>query len=190
MSCPRNTAKILLIGEDPVLQAALNDAGFAVVRVHEGTDLYQAAEQYRPVAVLLRADSPSRDTLEHLAMLSRKFPQPAVLLHKGDDAQLGEFALELGISAYVAEGMSAPVVRALVEVSISQRRQLEKLRLELSRSQQTLAKRKLVDAAKCALMERHAIRETEAYALLKSTAMRARQNLEDRAREILQGAIK
>ncbi len=177
---------ILLIGEDPALSAALHDAGFVVQCVPEGADLYATCQQHEPAAILLRADSPSRDTLEHLANLSRKFPQPTLVLHNGEDAELGQLALKLGFSAYVTEGMSAAVIKALVEVSISQRQQVQTLRQELARSQRSLAQRKLVDAAKCALMERHSLTEKQAFERLRQGAMQARQNLLERAREVMQ----
>ncbi len=176
---------ILLIGSDETLVLALQDGGFRVTWVDEHEDLYAAVARLQPQAVLVQADSPTRDTLEHLASLSRRYPQPTLLLHDGQDAELTRRALKLGISAYVADGMSAGAVRALVEVSISHREQLESLRRELTRSQRSLAERKLIDAAKCVLMERQGVCEADAFRHLKSLAMNARISLSDAARNLL-----
>ena len=181
----RSTAPILLIGDDDSLHMALEEAGFSVVSVAETEDLYSAVSRIQPSVVLVQEDSPTRDTLEHLALSSRRFPQPTLLLHDGQNAELTEQALKLGISPYVIEGMSATAMRALIDVSIGHQRQIEVLRQELSRSQKSLAERKVIDAAKCALMEREKASEAEAFRRLKTLAMNCRISLTEGARRIL-----
>ena len=176
---------ILLIGHDESLVLALQDGGFDVAWVGENEDLYAAVARLEPRAVLVHADSPTRDTLEHLASLSRRYPQPTVLLHSGHDADLTRNALQLGISAYVTEGLSPSAVRALIEVSINHQQQVETLRRELARSQKSLADRKLIGAAKCLLMERQGLSEAQAYRKLKTLAMNRRVPLSQAARDLL-----
>ena len=64
--------RILLIGPDDGLRACLHAAGFEVLVIEADADLYATVDSLQPDAVLLGADSPSRDTLEHLATLSRQ----------------------------------------------------------------------------------------------------------------------
>ncbi len=184
---PAATKDILLIGHDPTLVLALQDAGFVVACVDEDADLYRAVGALQPTAILLHADSPSRDTLEHLASLSRRYPQPALLLHSGQDVEVARQALDLGISAYVSEGLSATAMRALIEVSLQHARQIQSLRKELARSQRSLAERKLIDAAKCQLMEVEGLNEGAAYQRLKTIAMNTRISIGAAARALLQG---
>lgn len=182
---PSSRTDILLIGQNAQLHQALQDAGFSTVRLEDDSDLYAAVAHYAPGAILLHADAPSRDTLEHLAALNRRYPQPAVVLHDGSNAELTRQALQLGISAYVAEGLSAAAMKALIEISIEHARQLQTLRQELSRKQKSLAEKKLINAAKCRLMERHGLCEQAAFESLKTTAMNARISLPDAARRML-----
>lgn len=176
---------ILMIGNDAELLMALQEAGFAVEAITETQDLYDSVARLRPAAVLLRTDSPTRDSLEHLASLGQRYPQPTLLFHDGQNESLTREAIELGICAYVAEGMSPTALRSLIEVASAHYSQLRALRKELTRSQQSLAERKRIDAAKCVLMERKGLSEAKAYQCLREQAMNARRSMDEMAREVL-----
>ena len=176
---------VLLIGEGDALPTEFAQAGFDVITVPETADLYAAMAKHQPAAILLRSDSPSRDTLEHLAMLGRKNPQPALLLHAGSNPELGHQAMELGISAYVTEGLTAAAMKSLIEVSISHAQQVHALRRELARNQKTLADRKRVDMAKRVLWKEHGMNEEAAYKALKTMAMNNRCSIAEAAQRLL-----
>lgn len=182
---PKPPARILLIGDAQPLMHGLIEAGYEVVSVPENCDLYVAVEQAEPLAVLLCSDSPSRDTLEHLALLSRKHPQPALLLHEADNPTLNRQALDMGISAYVSAGLSAAALKSLIDVSIRHAEQVYALRRELARKQQSLADRKVVDKAKKVLWKDHGMNEETAYKALKTMAMNSRYSIAEAARKLL-----
>ncbi|MEK6806188.1 MAG: ANTAR domain-containing protein [Pseudomonadota bacterium] len=177
---------VLLVGGGETLCAALDAAGYAVVSVAEDEDFYALIEQRRPAAVVISAASPSRDTLEHLALLNRRHPQPIVLFHDGQNHELAVQAMRAGISAYAARDLPPEAVRSLIEVALLHFEQTRALRKELTRAQQTLAERRWVDRAKCRLMETESLSETAAYERLRETAMRERVSLEQAARTVLQ----
>lgn len=181
----RTASKVLLIGEAESLHKGLVEAGFAVLAVQESDDLYAICETHEPVAILLSSDSPSRDTLEHLASLGRKYPQPALLLHQQANPELTEQALSLGISAYVSEGLTPAAVKSLIEVSINHAQQVHALRRELARKQQSLSDRKLIDEAKRVLWKQHGMNEETAYKALKTMAMNSRCNIATAAARLL-----
>lgn len=176
---------VLLIGPDPGLIHSLQDAGFQVVTVQETDDIYKAFAEHHPQAVLLGVGSPSRDTLEHLATLGRKYPQPALLLQGGHNPEASRQALELGISAYVTEGMTPAAMKSLIEVSISHARQVHSLRRELARNQKTLSERKRIDSAKRVLWKEHGMNEEAAYQALKTMAMNSRCSIAEAAQRLL-----
>ena len=67
------------------LRRALEDAGIELVaEVDGGMHLLQYIEAVQPDALLIDSDSPSRDLLEQLAVVSRNNPRPVVLF--ADDA--------------------------------------------------------------------------------------------------------
>jgi response regulator NasT len=172
------------------LSSVLEASGFRVVAVvTDGDDMVEAVKRHLPDAILIDADSPRRDTLEGLALLNQRFPRPAVLLSEQDDQRLAHAALEAGVSTYTVSDASPALVRSLVEVSVSHFRAHGRLQAELARMQDSLEESRIVDRAKCLLMERQALSEREAYARLRRLAMDRRQKLADVAQSLLNQAI-
>ncbi len=178
-------ARVLLVGGEPALGEALAAAGYSVDRASEDDDLYALVERAKPDAVVVAADSPSRDVLEHLALLNRKHPQPMLLFHDGSDEAVVRRAARAGVSAYVARGLPPPVLRSLIEVATLHFEQTRALRQELSRVQRAQAERRLIDAAKRRVMETLGLSEPDAYKHLQAQAMNGRRAIVDVARELL-----
>ncbi|MBA1148790.1 ANTAR domain-containing protein [Ectothiorhodospiraceae bacterium WFHF3C12] len=184
-------ARILLIDTKPSrshhLEEALSAAGFQVLAtVDEQDDLYARMTELAPDAVIVDADLPSRDTLEHLAQLGRRFPKPIVMLSEDEDAETSLEAARAGVSAYVVDTLAPATVRSLVNVAISHFQAHSQLRTEISRIQQSLEQRKAIDRAKCLLMERQGIGEEAAYGRLRKMAMDRRLSLYELACELLE----
>lgn len=186
----RNPARVLLVGGDAALAAALASGGYAVSRSEEDEDLYARVERDKPDAVVVAADSPTRDVLEHLALLNRKHPQPVLLFHDGSDEAVVRRAARAGVSAYVALDLPPAVLRSLIEVATLHFEQTLTLKQELSRVQRAQAERRLIDAAKSRVMQTLALSESDAYKHLQAQAMNGRRSMADVARELLgaQGA--
>lgn len=168
------------------LQQALAETGFQVLAVlRETDDLYAGLRNLQPDAVIIDADSPTRDTLEHLGALSQRFPKPMIMMTDSADAALTRAAASAGVSAYVVEGLSPSVVRSLVDVAMLHFQSHLQLHNALSRTQQDLDDRRSIDQAKCHLMERHGFSEDRAYGVMRRLAMRRQQRLGDFARALL-----
>jgi len=185
-----NPARVLLVGGDAALAAALTSAGYSIVRAAEEDDLYALVERDKPDAVVVAAESPSRDVLEHLALLNRKHPQPVLLFHDGSDEAVVRRAARAGVSAYVALDLPPAVLRSLIEVATLHFEQTRALRQELSRVQRAQAERRLIDAAKSRVIQTLGLSENDAYKHLQVQAMNGRRSIADVARELLgaQGA--
>ena len=182
--------KVLLVdslaGDPPPLADALKQAGFQVAAVvGEGGDLYEAMHASRPDAVIIAADSPKRDTLEHLAGIGRRFPRPMVVLAEHADSAARAQAAEAGISVYVLDHLSPPLVQSMVEVAVQHHRRQQALTEELESTRQNLRERRLVDQAKCLLMEREGLAEAEAYRRLRRLAMDRSQRLAQAAATLI-----
>ena len=170
----------------PPLADALEQAGFRVAGVVGDTvDLYDAMDRHCPDAVLIAADSPRRDILEHLAGVGRRFPRPMVVLAEHADSQARARAAEAGISVYVLDHLSPPLVQSMVEVAVQHYRRETELAAELATTRQSLQERRLVDRAKCVLMEREGLREAEAYHRLRRLAMDGGVRLVQAAADLL-----
>ena len=108
------------------LRRALEDAGIELVaEVDGGMHLLQYIEAVQPDALLIDSDSPSRDLLEQLAVVSRDNPRPVVLF--ADDA--GQDAIRQAIRSTgkartirASAGISSHRYSASASVSVWRRR--------------------------------------------------------------------
>ena len=101
------------------IQDELVQQGHVVVGVVDSAvALHDSVLKLRPDVVIVDADSPSRDTLEHLATLSAQLPRPVVVFAEDEADDPMRRAMAAGVSAYVVAGLQArriaPCVQALV----------------------------------------------------------------------------
>ncbi|GAB2781712.1 ANTAR domain-containing response regulator [Halomonas shantousis] len=168
------------------LEQALIDAGFDVITtVDEQEDLYAIMERLQPDAVIVDAALPSRDTLEHLGQIGRRYPKPMIMLAEEETPDLTQQAARAGVSAYVVDNVGPALVRSMLNVAISSFETHRALKGELSRTQETLAQRRAIDRAKARVMEMHGLGEEAAYQYLRTTAMNRRMTIHELAQELL-----
>lgn len=168
------------------MQRALIASGFSVMAVlRDNADLHTHIHSLQPDAIIIDAESPTRDTLEHLSALGQRFPKPMIMMSDQGDTEMTRAAANAGISAYVVDELSSATVRSLVDVAILHYHNHNQLHAELSKTQQTLEDRGHIDRAKCLLMERHGFSEMRAYNVLRRMAMRRSQRMGDFARALL-----
>lgn len=181
--------RILLLNdtEKPIgeLRDALQAAGHDV-RVSTGTHtLLKAVETLQPDVVIVDVDSPSRDTLEQLALVDRHAPRPVVMFSSDGDAQLIRAAVEAGVTAYIVDGLSPTRLAPIIQVALARFEQQAHLRRRLQDVQQKLDDRKLIDQAKGLLMSKRGMSEADAYAALRKQAMQQNLKLADVARRLI-----
>ena len=168
--------RVLLVDDDTeratTLRAALRAAGYKVIgEVRSAVELMARVRATRPDVIIIDRDSPDRDTLEHLCMITRDDPRPIVMFTQDRDQAMMHKALKAGVSAYVVDGLSAERVRPIVEVALARFEQWQALRQELDQAQANLAERKVIERAKGIVMKQRSCSEEEAYRLMRKTAM-------------------
>src|SRR6202035_4132365 len=70
-------------------------------------ELPKVVERERPDVVIIDTESPSRDTLEHLAVMNEQAPRPVLMFSHDANQRLIREAVDAGVTAYVAEGLAA-----------------------------------------------------------------------------------
>ena len=181
---------VLLVDDDPeraaIVEPALRAAGYEVVTVVDtATEMLAQVRARRPDVIIIDRDSPDRDTLEHVCMITRDDPRPIVMFTQDKDQALMRAALEAGVSAYVVDGLSVERVRPIVEVALARFEQWQALRRELDQAQTNLAERKVIERAKGIVMKQRRCTEDEAYALLRKLAMDRNQRLAHVAESVI-----
>ena len=168
------------------LQKILTKLGFEVFGpVSERDDLYEHLPNLNPDIVVIASDSPRRDTFEHLAGMHSRHPRPMVMLSLEGDSHLTRAAAQAGISAYVVEGLSAPLVRSLVDVTMLAFLNQSTLQNELDSSKQSLSEYKIIGKAKAYLMKQLNLTETAAHRELQRLSQNNRKPLVEVARQLL-----
>ena len=184
-------ARVLIIDahseRTDLLAQALGAAGFELAGVvSESDDIYGAVQSLQPDAILIDADSPSRDTLEGLAVLGQRFPRPILMLSESADTELVRDAARMGISTYAVDGISPTLVRSLVEVTMAHFQTQRSLAGELQEAQQALQDRRVIDQAKYRLVREMRMTEEEAYHQLRRMAMQRGMKLVELARLLIE----
>jgi response regulator NasT len=173
---------VLLVDDDQKrgvrLRTALVAVGYDVVaHVSAAVDLVARVRELRPDVVIIDRDSPDRDTLEQLCVVTRDNPRPIVMFTQDADQERMRAALQAGVSAYVVDGLAAERVQPIVNVALARFEQHQALRAELSEAKATLAERKLIERAKGIVMKSRGVGEEEAYQLLRKMAMDRNERL-------------
>lgn len=171
------------------LRRALEDAGINVVaEVDGGMHLPQYIEAVQPDAVLIDSDSPSRDILEQLVVMSHDNPRPVVMFADNADQEVIKQAIRAGVTAYVYDGIKPSRIQAVLEVASARFQAEQELKHELADVQGKLSDRKLVEKAKGILMKQKDLPEDEAYQLLRRTAMNNNLRIAELAQQIISAA--
>lgn len=182
--------RILLVDETieraVLLKHALMAAGYRIAaHVSSTADLPGLVSEIKPDVIILDVDSPDRDTLEHLCVISQDQPRPIVMFtHDGDGDKI-RAAIRAGVSSYVVGGLTGERLRPIMDVAIARFQEFQSMRRDLAKAEGQLADRKDIDRAKGILMKQRGWSEEEAYQALRKMAMDKGIKLADVATQVL-----
>ena len=182
--------RILLINDTAKkvgrLKSALSEAGFEVVDESGLTiDLPARVAAVRPDVILIDSESPGRDVMEQVCLLSRDQPHPIVMFTDEHDPGVMRQAIQSGVSAYIVEGIHAQRLQPILDVAMARFESDQALRAQLNARDQQLAERKRIELAKGLLMKMRQCNEEEAYTLMRRQAMSKQQKLIQVAEQII-----
>ena len=169
-----------------VVEEGLREAGFSdIIRMQPRGGFVLELEKLAPDVVIFDLGSPSRDTLEEMLEVSKAIARPiAMFVDQSDDAMIGA-AIDAGVSAYVVDGLRKDRVKPILDLAIRRFNAFSRLQKELHDAKSALAERKAIDRAKLLLMTSRNLSEADAYALLRTTAMRQNRRIADVADALL-----
>ncbi len=182
--------RLILVDDDRARASAvevnLTQAGFTVLSViPTGSGLLYQMAQQEPDVVIIALDSPDRDVLESLAIVSSHNARPVVMFSESGDQSFIADAIGAGVTAYQAEDISPRRVRAAIDVAIAQFSAFSSIRQELDQTRRQLSERKDVEKAKGLLMEVHRVTEEAAFSTLRKLAMDKNKTLGEAARDVV-----
>lgn len=182
--------RVLVVDDDgdraAVVEASLREAGAEIAAVIGiDADLRAAIHAHRPDVIIVDLASPDRDYLEDLMTINQETPRPIALLVGEEDRPLMARAVKAGVSIYAVDGLSAKLVRSIMETVAGHFHRFQAVNEELERSRAALNDRKAIERAKGLLMAHRDLSEDQAYKTLRKMAMDQNRRLVEVAEAVL-----
>lgn len=171
------------------LKQSLIESGFDVVaHIENDINLQAQCLAINPDVVIIDTESPSRDTLENVCVMSMHDPRPIVMFtHDGDKEQI-KLATQAGVSAYVVGSIPCERLTPVIDAAVARFEEFKNLRNELTQAKSKLDERKTVERAKGLLMKQRGLDEETAYEMLRTTAMKKNMKLADLSNQLIEAA--
>lgn len=185
--------KVMIIDNDikrsKPLKQSLIDNGFEVVaHVENDLNLQVQCLAVNPDVVIIDTESPSRDTLENICVMSMHDPRPIVMFtHDGNKEQI-KLATQAGVSAYVVGTIPSERLTPVIDAAVARFEEFRNLRIELSQAKIKLDERKIIERAKGLIMKQRHLDEDAAYEMLRSMAMKKNMKLADLSHQLIEAA--
>jgi len=185
--------KVMIVDNDlertTPLKQSLLDSGYEVIaHLKDTVNLDSACRELQPDIVIIDTDSPSRDTLENICVMTMHEPRPIVMFtHDGNKEQIKQ-ATRAGVSAYVVGSIPSERLQPVIDAAIARFDEFKLLRAELNEANEKLNERKVVERAKGLLMKQRGLDEEQAYNMLRSMAMQRNMKIADLANQLMNAA--
>ena len=183
-------ARIVIAEDESVprmdLREMLNNLGYAVVgEAADGRTAINLARELRPDLVIMDIKMPEVDGITAAKVLTEERIAPVLVITAYPQKELVDGAKEAGVLAYVTKPFGEAQIVPAVEVALARFREFRSLEQELGDTRAALETRKLVERAKGVLMDRHSLREEEAFRRIQKLSMDTRKSMREVAEAIL-----
>jgi len=184
--------KVLIAEDDPVVALGLTErvrslGHVPIGPVGDGEQAVAEAKASLPDLYLFDIEMPALDGLAAAVQLAGEgLRRPVVILTGVDDPSLVERSIASGVSAYLTKPIDTRELEAAIRLAAARHAEFEALEAEVSRAQQALEDRKLVERAKGLLMSALRLSEPEAFRRLQTTARERNLSLVEVAQRIVE----
>jgi AmiR/NasT family two-component response regulator len=184
--------RILVAEDDPVIGLGLVErlaqlGHEAVGPVSDGVQAVERARREQLDLYLFDINMPRLDGLAAAERLAAEgLRRPIVVITGVDDPGLVDRSIATGVSAYLTKPIDDRELDAAIRLAASRHGELLALESEVSRAQQALEDRKMVERAKALLMQSLSLSEPEAFKRIQHAARNRNLRLADVARSLLE----
>ncbi len=185
--------RVMIVDNDvkrsKTLKQSLIENGFDVIaHLEDDVHLQTKCCELAPDIVIIDTDSPSRDVLDNVCMITQHNIKPVVMFSQDGDKEVVKAATKAGVCAYVVGTISSERLTPVIEAAIARFEETKQLRHELKQANEKLDERKVVERAKGILMRQRNLDEDEAYSMLRSMAMKRNMKLADLSAQLIDAA--
>ena len=182
--------RVLLVNDTPKqvgrLRTALVLAGCEVVEeVTSALMIPRRVADLKADVVIIDTESPSRDVLEQICVVTQDEPRPIVMVSEDKQPAAIKAAIKAGVSAYVVEDIDQHRLGAVLEVAQARFEQDQALLSQIREAEMKLSERETVERAKGILMQLREMNESEAYHAMRKMAMDRNIRIIDVAQKLL-----
>ena len=184
--------RILIAEDDPViaigLTARLKALGHEPLGpASDGRQAVELAREDPPDLYLFDVDMPRLDGLSAARELSEQgLRRPIVVITGVDDPDLIDRSIATGVSAYLTKPIDDRALDAGIRLAASRHDEFRALEAEVSKAQQALEDRKLIEQAKGILISATGVPEPEAFRRIQRAARDRNLRLVEVARRIVE----
>ncbi|MFN3652932.1 MAG: ANTAR domain-containing response regulator [Armatimonadota bacterium] len=168
------------------LKETLQRMGHQVVaEAGDGRTAVDLVRQHRPDLAILDVKMPELDGIDAAKEISGEKLAPVLLLTAYSQQDLVERAMHAGVFGYVVKPFTESDLLPAMNVSIARFREFREIAEQADSLASALETRKLVDRAKGLLMDRHGLRENEAFRRIQQQSMNTRKSMREIAEAII-----
>ncbi len=172
------------------LREMLIEEGYDVVaECANGEAALEAVAALGADLAILDVKMPVLDGISTARILTEERACAVVLLTAFSQRELIESARDAGVLGYVVKPFEKSDLVPAIEMSLGRFREIVKLNERVDDLSTQLENRKIAERAKGALIDRHSMTESEAFAYLQRTAMNERRTMRDVADAVLRGEL-
>jgi response regulator NasT len=182
--------RVVIADDESIIRMDLKETvqrmGHTVVaEAGDGRAAVELTRVQKPDLVILDVKMPGMDGIDAAAEISRERLAPVLLLTAYSQRELVQRAMDAGVFAYVVKPFTESDLLPAIGMAIARYREFSAISEQAASLQNALETRKLVDRAKGILMDRHNIKEAEAFRKIQQQSMNSRRSMREIAEAIL-----
>lgn len=168
------------------LKETLQRMGHQVVaEAGDGRTAVDLVRQHRPDLVILDVKMPELDGVDAAKEVAQDRLAPVLLLTAYSQQDLVKRAMDAGVFAYVVKPFTESDLLPAMGMAIARFREFSSIAEEAASLSQALETRKVVDRAKGILMDKHGLREQDAFRRIQQQSMNTRKSMREIAEAII-----
>jgi response regulator NasT len=185
--------RVLIADDEPLIRMDLKElleespSYHVIAEAKDGAEAIEMAKQYDPDVIFLDIRMPGMDGIEAAKQIQQESNRriPIIMLTAYSQQELYEEASKAGVFAYLTKPLRKPDLAPAIEIAIARALELQELNNEVSKLNEKMETRKLVEKAKGVIMKKFGLDEAEAYRAIQKQSMDKRMSLRQVAQQVL-----
>jgi len=172
------------------LKEILQEEGYDVVgETGRGDEAVELVREHKPELAILDIKMPGLDGLSAAREIAQERRAAVLILTAFSQRNLIEEARDAGALAYLVKPFQRSELIPAIEVALGRFKEMRALEQEVQVAEERLETRKVIDRAKGILMDRHGMKEQDAFSWLQRRAMSDRVKLKDVGERVIAGDL-